>query len=141
MKLDERGRKFIQAFEGLRLTAYLCPAKVWTIGYGHTGDVAEGMTITLEQAEALFAHDVAVFEQGVLKLVKVPLTQNQFNALVSFAYNLGLGNLAKSTLLRRLNSGNYAAVPVELMKWDKAGGKPVAGLTRRREGEGELWNA
>ncbi len=144
MKTSDAGIKHIVAFEGQRLKAYLCPAGVWTIGVGHTSEagpprVHEGMTITANESSAILARDLAAFELGVERLVDVPLTQNQFDALVSFAFNCGLGALQKSTLLRKLNAGQYDAVPAELMKWTRAGGKEVAGLVRRRRAEAKMW--
>ncbi|KPL27420.1 MAG: hypothetical protein AMJ72_08945, partial [Acidithiobacillales bacterium SM1_46] len=134
----------IQEFEGMRLTAYLCPAKVWTIGYGHTSaagapTVTPGMKITRAKATEILKSDLAVFERGVGNLVKVDLSQNQFDVLVSFAFNCGLGALGKSTLLKRVNAGRFDAVPAELMKWTKGGGKVLPGLVRRRRAEAEMW--
>jgi len=146
MQTSQRGIELIKEFEGLRLKAYLCPAKVWTIGYGHTTAagppiVQPGMSITSKQAEEILRSDLGKYEAGVLKLVKVPLTQGQFDALVSFAYNCGRGALGRSTLLKRVNAGRFDAVPAELMKWTKAGGRELAGLVRRRRAEAALWRA
>lgn len=111
-----------------------------TIGVGHTGpDVKPGMTITKERSRELLRKDLASFEHVVEKFVKVPLTDNQFGALVSFAFNVGAGNFTGSTLLRKLNKGNYAAVPIELMKWTKSKGKTLPGLINRRTQEAALW--
>lgn len=140
-RINEAGLALIKEFEGLRLTSYRCPAGVWTVGYGSTGPhVVPGMTITEEEAETLLTDDLRRFEEGVEQLVEVPLNDNQFAALVSFAFNLGLGALSGSTLLRLLNEGDYASVPAQLARWNKAGGKVLAGLSRRREAEGELWS-
>lgn len=144
MKTSRAGIDLIKEFEGLRLEAYLCPADVWTIGYGHTSSAGEpfvtrGMKITAAEAERILARDLRVYEAGVLRLVKVEITQNQFDALVSFAYNCGVGALAKSTLLKRLNAGRADAVPAELMKWTKSGGRELPGLVRRRRAEAQLW--
>lgn len=139
MKTSLAGIELIKEFESLRLSAYLCPANVWTIGWGHTEGVRKGDTITRAQADAYLAGDLFGFEQDVDRLVKVPLTQSQFDALVSFAFNIGVDALAKSTLLRKLNSGQYDAVPLELARWNKAGGKVLPGLVRRRKAEAELW--
>lgn len=144
MKTSAAGINLIKEFEGVRLKAYRCPADVWTIGVGHTSAagppaVKPGMEITNAQAMKILAQDLVQFEDGVDSAVKVPLKQNQFDALVSFAFNVGLGALAKSTLLKKLNAGQYDAVPAELMKWTKAGGKELPGLVRRRRAEAALW--
>lgn len=113
-----------------------------TIGYGHTGrDVFPGQTITQAQAEQFFDADIAKASRAVERLVKVPLTDNQFGALVSFAYNVGegKGGFETSTLLKKLNAGNYDAVPVELMKWVNSKGKRMQGLVNRRSSEAGLW--
>lgn len=128
-------RSMIEGWEGLRLTAYLDAVSVLTIGYGHTGpDVRPGMMITQKQADALLASDLARFEAAVNAHAKSP-TQGQFDAMVSFAYNLGEGALENSTLLRMHNAGNFAGAADEFLKWNHAGGQVLAGLTRRREGE------
>ena len=130
----------IQEFEGLELKAYKCPAGIWTIGYGHTGpEVYEGQTITKDEAEAILNNDLKKFEDGVDKLVTVHLTDNQKAALVSFAFNVGLGNLKNSTLLKMLNQGRYSDAAMQFLRWDKAGGKPLKGLSRRRAAERELF--
>ena len=111
-----------------------------TIGVGHTGpDVKAGMTITKEQSRALLRGDLKFAETAVEQAVKVQLNDNQFAALVSFAYNVGAGNFRSSTLLKKLNAGNYDAVPTELMKWSKSKGKVMQGLTNRRAQEAALW--
>lgn len=130
----------LKQWEGCRLIAYRDPAGIWTIGYGHTGpDVKPGMQITQEQADRLLMGDLARFEFAVDRAVKVPLTDNQFGALVSFAFNVGAAAFDKSTLLKRLNQGNYSAVPGELARWNRAGGKQLAGLVNRRAAEAVLW--
>ena len=139
LTIGEKGLELIKSFEGLRLRAYLCPAKVWTIGYGHTGDVRGGQVITQSQADDLLKQDLRRFEIAVRKLAKVPLTQNQFDALVSFAYNVGEAALSRSTLLRKLNAGDLAGTKLEFAKWNKGGGKVLAGLTRRRADEANLF--
>jgi lysozyme len=146
MQTSQKGVDLIKEFEGLRLKAYLCPARVWTVGFGHTTSagppvVQPGMTITKDQAEDILRSDLKKYEAGVLRLVKVELTQGQFDTLVSFAYNCGVGALARSTLLKRVNAGRFNAVPAELMKWTKAGGRELAGLVRRRRAEAALWRA
>jgi lysozyme len=144
MKLSPKGAKLIQAWEGIRLKAYLCPAGKWTIGYGHTGpEVKEGMTITIPQAETLFAADVAKFEEGVNALLpSAPwVTQGQFDALVSFAYNLGLGQLGRSTLLKLYQKGDLRGAAEEFLKWNKIRNPKTKkleeskGLTARRRDE------
>lgn len=127
--------ELIKSFEGLELEAYLCPADIWTIGYGHTGNVKEGDSITKAEAEALLDKDLQTFRNGVKRFVKVPLNENQFGALVSFAYNLGLGSLQNSTLLKMLNAGDYTGAADQFLRWNKSGGKVLTGLVRRREAE------
>lgn len=140
MNISQKGIDLIKSFEGLELKAYKDSVGVVTIGYGSTGPhVAMGQTITESQAETLLKSDVGRFEKGVEDLVTVPLNQNQFDALVSFSFNLGLGNLKSSTLLRKLNSLDYVGAANEIPRWDKAGGKVLKGLTRRRLAEKELF--
>ena len=144
MKTNVTGINLIKSFEGCKLTAYQCPAKKWTIGYGHTGKVdgkpiIKGMCISDEKAIALLKEDLASFEKSVENLVKVNLTENQFASLVSFTYNIGAGNLKKSTLIKKLNSGDYIGAAAEFIKWNKAGGIVLAGLTRRRKEEQALF--
>lgn len=141
MKINQAGIDLIKRFEGLRLTSYQDMVGVWTIGYGHTSpDVTQGMTITLQQANDLLLQDLAKFETGVTDLVKSKIDDNQFSALVSFAYNLGLGALKTSTLLRVINDNpNSLAVGEQMIRWDKAGGKQVAGLLARRYAEKALY--
>lgn len=140
MKVNQKGIDLIKNFEGLRLKSYRCPAGVWTIGYGHTGkDVFEGMIITEAEAESILKKDLEKFEQGVEKAVDVPLSEDQFSALVSFSFNLGLGNLSGSTLLKDLNKKEYQAAADEFPKWRKAGGKVLEGLVKRRAAERDLF--
>lgn len=129
----------LRQWEGLRLEAYQDSGGVWTIGYGHTKTAHEGMKITKAKAEALFKSDLAPFEAAVERLVTVDLTDHQFGALVSFAFNVGEGAFARSTLLKKLNAGDYDAVPGQLARWNKAGGKVVPGLVNRRAAEAGLW--
>jgi len=139
-RISDEGLEHIRRWEGVRLKAYVCPGGALTIGYGSTGPhVKDGMTITPAQAEALLREDLERFEDAVSNMVKVPLTDNQFAALVSFAFNIGVHAFARSTLLNRLNAGDYDAVPSELAKWNKAGGKPMKGLANRRAAEAGLW--
>jgi len=140
LSYSKSGLALTQQFEGLRLTAYQDSVGKWTIGYGHTGpDVHSGLTITQMQAETLLLKDVAAAAASVNRLVKVPLTQNEFDALVDFVFNLGKGKLAKSTLLRDLNAGNFAGAAAEFQKWDHAGAKVLAGLLQRRVAEAKLF--
>lgn len=139
MRTSQKGIDLIKKFEGCRLEAYKCPAGIWTIGYGHTKGVKDGMIITQEQAEEFLREDLRIFEQTVESCVKVPLSQNQFDALVSFCYNCGSGALRTSTLLRLLNEGKYSEAGEQFLRWNKAGGKVLVGLTRRREEERELF--
>lgn len=139
MRTSEKGLALIRQAEGLRLRAYKCPAGVWTIGYGTTAGVKEGLVITKERAEELLREDVKRFEDQVMRLVKVRLTQGQFDALVSFIYNLGAGNLSNSTLLRLLNAGDYKGAAAQFDRWTKAGGKVLPGLVRRRAAERALF--
>lgn len=129
----------IKQWEGLRLSAYQDVAGIWTIGYGHTGGVRIAQRITEAEAERLLRQDLARFEAAVDRHVTVPLNDNQFGALVSFAFNVGERAFASSTLLRKLNAGDHAAVPTELAKWNRAGGRRVAGLVNRRAAEAGLW--
>lgn len=136
-----KGLALTEQFEGCRLTAYQDQVGVWTIGYGHTGpEVCAGLTVTLEQASALLQKDVSNAAEFVNKAVMVALTQEEFDALVDFVFNLGAGAFAKSTLLRMLNAGDYAAAAAQFAAWDRAGGVVVAGLLRRRQAETALFN-
>lgn len=140
MQTNAAGLALIKQFEGLRLTAYQDMVGVWTIGYGHTGpEVAPGLAITQDQADQLLSGDLARFEAGVSRLASVPLNANQFSALVSFSYNLGLGSLQSSTLLKLLNQGDYAGAAAQFPRWDRAGGQEVAGLLTRRLAEQALF--
>lgn len=141
MKTTPSGVDLIKTHEGLRLSAYRCPAGILTIGYGHTGgDVTPGMSVTQMQAEILLVRDLARFETGVDRLVHVILTQNQFNALVSFAYNVGLGAFAGSTLLRKINANPVdPSIKDEFLRWNKAKGVILPGLTKRRMDEAILY--
>jgi lysozyme len=139
MKIGKKGLDLIKHFEGFKNKAYLCPAGVWTIGYGTTKNVKKGDTVTLAQAEIMIAQDVAESESYVNKLVKVPITQDEFDALVAFVYNVGAGNFKSSTLLKKLNKGDHHSVPEQMLRWNKGGGMILAGLTRRRTSEGTLF--
>lgn len=130
----------IKESEGLRLKAYL-PTRddVWTIGYGHTKTAKPGMVITEKGAEELLKHDLAWVEAALKKHVKVPLTQNQYDALASFVYNLGATNFKRSTLLKKLNKKDYKGAADELLRWNKQKGKVLRGLTKRRQEERTLF--
>ena len=142
-RVNQSALDLIKQWEGLRLEAYRDVAGVLTVGFGSTRDVRPGMRISEAQAVERLRADLAVAEGAVERLVDVPLNDNQFGALVSFVFNVGQGAFAGSTLLRRLNAGEYDAVPGELAKWNKArvGGRlqPVAGLSNRRAAEAGLW--
>jgi lysozyme len=139
MKISQRGIDLIKEFEGLELHAYNCSAGVPTIGYGHTGGVEIGDTITPEEAQDYLLYDLELFERAVNSSVTVALTQNMFDALVCWTYNLGAGSLRSSTLLKVLNEGKYDEVPAQIKRWDKCNGQPLKGLTRRREAEAKLF--
>jgi len=154
----------IKSFEGIHdgdltvigLQPKMCPAGIWTVGYGRAlrskstnaflkgkegkaEALAKYPALTLDQAETMLAFDLTVFEERVKRLVTVPVSEQQRGALVSFAYNVGTGNLASSTLLKMLNAGNYHGASKEFLRWDKAGGKTLKGLTLRRTAEMELF--
>lgn len=143
MKTSNNGIAVIKHYEGIRLKAYPDPATgaaPWTIGIGHTGpEVKPGLTWTPAQADAALSTDLARFEEAVSKVVIVGLTQGQFDALVSFAYNLGTGNLQSSTLLSMVNARNFTGAADQFARWNKAGGKVLAGLTKRRAAEAALF--
>jgi len=143
-KINSEGLGHLKRWEGLRLAAYQDVKGVWTIGYGHTAGagkpyVHKGMTITADEAEAMLARDLGQYERTVTESVKVPLNDNQFAALVSFCYNVGVSAFRRSTLLKKLNKGDYEAVPAELMKWTRSGNKYPKGLKNRRAAEAGLW--
>lgn len=140
MKTSQAGIDLIHSFEQLRLKAYPDPGskdgKPYTVGWGSTGsDIGPGTLWTKEKADQRFASDLSKFEQAVSLLVKVPLTQYQFDALVSFTYNLGIGSLKSSTLLKMLNEGYYSNAGLQLLRWTKNDGVEMAGLVRRRKAE------
>jgi lysozyme len=145
MKLNKEGADLIKEFEGCKLKAYQCSAKKWTIGYGNTfyedgSPVLPGHAITQDKANKLFELIADEFAGKVAKLVTSNVTPNQFGALVSFAYNCGVVNLQKSTLLKKVNANhNDPSIKAEFMKWNKANSKVLAGLTRRREAEANLY--
>ena len=135
MKYSRTGLLLTQSFEACRLTAYQDSAGVWTIGYGHTSGVQPGDTCSPYQASAWLELDVREAEAAINNLVKVPLSQEEFDALVDFVFNEGTGHFASSTLLKLLNEGHYAMAADQFERWDMAGGKVVAGLLRRRIAE------
>ena len=133
MHISDEGFDLIKHFEGCELEAYKCAAGVWTIGYGHTHKVKEGDTCSQADADRILAEDLEEFEGYVQEAVNVPLKQNEFDALVAWTYNLGPSNLRSSTMLKRLNDSRFDQIPSEMRRWNKAGGKVVNGLIRRRE--------
>ena len=135
MQISEKGKALIKKYEGLKLSAYKCPAGVWTIGYGHTTGVFEGQKITQKKADEFFDNDIKKFEKIVLELCKVPLTQGQFDALVSLVYNIGKTAFSNSTLLKLLNQKNYSATAKQFTRWVFANGEKLQGLVKRREEE------
>lgn len=140
MNISQKGIDLIKNFEGCRLASYKCPAGVWTIGYGHTGvDVKPGHVISQEQAEKYLKMDLIVHTNNVSMLVKVPLNQNQFDALVSFEFNVGYGAFKNSTLLRLLNQGKYTDAANQFGRWVYAGKTVLPGLVKRRAAEKSLF--
>jgi len=143
MQMSEKGLEFLAQVEGEKLVAYKDTGGVWTIGVGHISDqhltVTSGMKISREVSRFLLSLDVAEAEEIVTRLVTVPLSQNQFDALVSFVFNIGEGQFKSSTLLKKLNEEDYGAVPAQLKRWVYDNGKLIAGLVKRREGEANLF--
>lgn len=144
-KASNKCIELIKRFEGFSAKPYLCPAGVPTIGYGSTRDT-DGKAITMQhppiteaQAKSLLMATLTTYENAVNRYVKVPLNQNQFDALVDFAYNAGAKNLLTSTLLKKLNAGDYAGASKEISKWVYGGGKKLNGLVKRREAERQLF--
>ena len=149
MKMSDAGLELTMSSEGCEYVAYPDPAtkddpvkkgKPWTIGYGHTKGVYEGMTCTHEQAVAWLKEDIKWAEATVNELVDVPLTQGQFDALVDFTFNVGRGNLAKSELLAKLNEGRYDEIDDELREWNLANGRVMKGLVTRRERAADMFD-
>jgi len=140
MEISERGLDLIIRHEGFEAKAYKCPAGKWTIGYGHTKNVVSGMIITTQEGWEFLREDVKLAEKVVNDLVIVPLNQNQFDALVSFIFNVGSGAFQRSTLRRVLNKSDYKRASEEFKKWVFAGGKKLQGLVKRRNEEKELFN-
>ena len=141
MKISQEGLSLIKRFEGCRLESYKCSANVLTIGYGHTSGVKETDTITQDEADKLLQEDVEQFEKYVDDNVTVELGQSQFDSLVAWTFNLGVGNLRESTMLKKLNNEDYKSVPSEMKRWNKAGGKTLDGLIRRRKAESLLFES
>lgn len=139
MTTSQAGRDLIKKYEGLRLKAYKCPAGVWTIGYGHTRGVTSSTEISQSMADLFLLDDIRSLERHINKL-GINFRQGQFDAIVSFMFNLGEGNFNKSTLKKKiLAGGNDEDIAAEFKKWNKAGGKVLDGLTKRREEEAEMW--
>jgi lysozyme len=143
MKTGKDGKNLIKMYEGFSAFPYLCPAGVLTIGFGTTkingNPVNSGHKVTVDEANVLLEQDLKRFEDSINFLVKVELTQTQFDALVSFVYNLGAENFKKSTLLKKINAKDFLGAAEEFSRWNKAKGKVLPGLTRRRTAEKELF--
>lgn len=140
MKLSEKGRALLIELEGKSNHVYEDVAGLKTIGVGHLLRYGEHMTyLNDQQIDNLLSDDLAIFEKSINTLVRVPVDQDQFDALVIFAFNVGIGAFSGSTLLKVLNHGDYENVPDQLMRWNKDGGKVIAGLTNRRKAEIQLW--
>lgn len=150
--ISDNGVALVKKFEGLHrvqpdgtISSYRCPAGVWTIGYGSTKGIRSGMKITEEEAEEKLRVDLQVAENAVKQYVSVPLTQGQYDALVSLIFNIGSGNFRSSTLLKKLNKGLYDEVPEQIIRWNKARVNgvltPLKGLTRRRAAEAAIFSA
>tara|TARA_R100001129_G_C5284739_1_gene237936 strand:+ start:611 stop:1054 length:444 start_codon:yes stop_codon:yes gene_type:complete len=139
MEISQEGIALIKKFEGCELEAYKCAAGVWTIGYGSTKGVKKGDSMSQEDADKLLLHEIKEYDGYVNDLVEVNLEQNQFDSLCSFCYNLGPQSLKSSTLLKVLNAKDYEGVPAQIKRWNKAGGKVLQGLVRRREAEALLF--
>lgn len=142
MTCNQAGLDLIKRFESCRLEAYQDIRGIWTIGWGHTGpEVTEGLVWTQDMADRFFEHDVSSVAGRLSLLVECPLSENQFSALVCFAFNIGVGAFAKSTLLKLINSGDFDGADDEFVKWDHCDGKIVEGLLTRREAERDLFCA
>ena len=139
MKISEEGIELLKKFEGCKLEAYQDSVGVWTIGYGHTKGVYKGMTISQDDAEEMLEEEMKEYEGYIEEYVEVPLSQNEFDALVCWVYNLGPTNLRNSTLLMVLNQSKFDEVPEQIKRWNKAGGEVLKGLVRRREAEALLF--
>ena len=141
MRLNLRGLDIIRRFEGLKLEAYQDPVGIWTIGYGHTGpEVVKGLKVTEQEASEQLIRDINTTERQLDKALKVVLNRNQYSALVSLVFNIGIGNFQKSTLLRVLNEGDYGKAAKEITRWTYAGKSQLLGLIKRRAEEKMLFN-
>lgn len=140
MQISEKGIKLIKFYEGFKQSSYRCPAGKWTIGFGSTKGVKRGMGISEAHATTWLIRDANEAADAIARLVTVKLTQDQVDALISFIYNLGIGAFTESTLLKKLNEGDYAAVPNELNRWIYSGDNVLPGLVYRRKAEGILWS-
>ena len=138
-KINKEGLELIKKSEGLRLVSYRDSGGVYTIGWGHTQGVQRGMVINLARANSYLLGDIAIFEDAINKLVTVPLTCNQFSALVSFVFNIGIGAFKRSTLLKKLNLGDYIGASEQFKRWNKDNGKVYQGLVTRRKEEMNLF--
>ena len=144
MQLSKTGIELLKHFEGCELKAYQDSVGVWTIGYGHTKGIYEGLEITQSEAEKMLVDELPEYEGYITDKVVPMLQQHEYDALVCWVYNLGPTNLSSSTMLKKLNAGEFKEVPFQMKRWDKAGGQPLLGLTRRRNAEallfkGEQW--
>src|SRR5687767_15022309 len=137
-QINAAGLALLKEFEGLRLKAYRCPAGIWTIGFGTTTGVEEGMEVTEAQAETFLKTDLARFEAGVEKLIG-EASDNEFSACVSLAYNIGINAFAGSTVLKRHKLGNKLGASRAFLMWNRGGGRVLKGLMRRREAEAKLY--
>jgi|TARA_R110000824_G_scaffold203363_1_gene387781 lysozyme len=137
--ISQEGLSLIKKFEGCELASYQDSVGVWTIGYGHTKGVEDGMSITQLEANQMLEDELPEYEGYINKLVTKELEQCEFDALVCWVYNLGPTNLRESTLLKILNEGDKKGVPAQIRRWNKAGGETLEGLVRRREAESLLW--
>ena len=141
MIIGKNGLDLIKHFESLQLKAYKCSANVWTIGYGHTKNVKEGDRISQDQANCFLMQDLYSVERAIVRLVKVKLNQNQFDALCSLIFNIGISAFNKSTLLAKLNKEDYVGAAEQFRRWNKVNNVVMAGLVRRRQAEEDLFNA
>ena len=141
MIISKNGLDLIKHFESLQLKAYKCSANVWTIGYGHTKNVKEGDRISQDQANCFLMQDLYSVERAIVRLVKVKLNQNQFDALCSLIFNIGISAFNKSTLLAKLNNSDYVGAAEQFRRWNKVNNVVMAGLVRRRQAEEDLFNA
>ena len=139
MQLSKTGIELLKHFEGCELKAYQDSVGVWTIGYGHTKGIYEGLEITQSEAEKMLQDELPEYEGYITDKVVPMLQQHEYDALVCWVYNLGPTNLSSSTMLKKLNAGEFKEVPFQMKRWDKAGGQPLLGLTRRRNAEALLF--